>query len=192
MHTPYRFQGLATVAVALVWALLLTLSPGVRGDQSDPALSDLYRQLLNAPDGATAASLESRIWQVWLKAPDERSQALLQSVSQSMDLRNYEEALSLSSELVELYPAYAEAWNKRATVYYLMSDFDASVSDILETLKREPRHFGAISGLGLIFSRSGKLDEALGAFEQVLEISPRSANAQRSVQQLRQELGKGI
>lgn len=181
----------AVFSAAMLSPLLITPA-GVLADQSDPALPDLYLQLQSAPDGSTAAVLEAQIWQIWLDAPDGPSLALVQQISMSMDQGDLDISLALCNRLVDLYPDYAEAWNKRATVHYLMSSYDDSVADILETLKREPRHFGAISGLGLIFHRSGKLEEALGAFEQVLEISPQSANAKRSVEQLRQELGKGI
>ena len=77
--------------------------------------------------------------------------------------RDLERALSLADELIEAAPEFAEAWNKRATIHYLLGDDDASVLDIRETLAREPRHFGAISGLGLIFLRQGDEAAALEA-----------------------------
>lgn len=182
----------ALFSASLVLSSVLLSPTSVLADQSDPALPDLYVQLRSAPDGSVAAELEAQIWQIWLRAPDDPSLALLQRISMTMEQGEFDVSLELCNQLVEQYPDFAEAWNKRATLHYLMSNYDDSVADILETLKREPRHFGAISGLGLIFHRRGKLDEALGAFEQVLEISPQSGNAKRSVEQLRQELGKGI
>ena len=87
---------------------------------------------------------------------------------------------------------FSEAWNKRATLHYLAGDLDASVDDIKQTIQLEPRHFGAISGLGLIFLKRGQLQNALDAFEQVLKISPQSINTQRSVEQVRDKLGNKI
>lgn len=180
----------ATQALVLVFALVLGTTAW--SDQSDPALPELYEALKQASDPAQAAQIESQIWQVWLQAPDEESTDLLMKTARAMQQTDFREALILSTQLTEDYPDYAEGWNKRATVFYLMGNYDMSVSDIYETLKREPRHFGAISGLGLIFQRRGNLEGALAAFEQVLAISPQSINARRNAQQIRQELGSEI
>lgn len=161
-------------------------------DQNDPELVELYNSLSAAPDAATAGEIESAIWQKWLEAPDGKSNDLLMKTTAAMRESNFRQALAYATELVDAYPDYAEAWNKRATVYYLLGNFDSSVSDIYETLRREPRHFGAISGLGLIFQRKGDLEGALAAFEQVLEISPQSINARRNAELIKQELGDEI
>ena len=109
-----------------------------------------------------------------------------------MQARDLDAALETADALIARAPEFAEAWNRRATIHYLRGDDDESVADIRETLALEPRHFGAISGLGLIFLRRGDLEAALDAFEQVLEISPASANAKRSVERVRGELGREI
>lgn len=178
-----------TCVLLLVGSSLLTLA---NADQNDPALPGYYDDLLQASSSAEAVEIESRIWQVWLEAPDDESDRLLLAIGDALDQRDLREALILSSILVENYPDYSEGWNKRATVYYLMGNFDASVADIGETLRLEPRHFGAISGLGLIFRAKGDLEASLDAFEQVLRISPQSLNAQRSVADLKSQLGSEI
>ena len=94
--------------------------------------------------------------------------------------------------MIDSTPDFAEGWNKRATLHYLLGDNDSSVADIRETLIREPRHFGAISGLGLIFMRQNNFEAALHAFEQVLIISPGSASAKSNVEYIRNESGTGI
>ncbi len=161
-------------------------------DQTAEQLPELFEQLQASSTPATAARFESQIWQYWLEAPDVASDSQMKQVSKAMAGADLAVALSLANQLVDNYPDYAEAWNKRATIHYLMGDNTASVADIRETIALEPRHFGAISGLGLIFMREQNLDAALDAFEKVLEISPASINAQRSVARLRNELEREI
>lgn len=172
---------LACIATTTAWS-----------DQSDPALPALYDQLEQAVDASQAIEIESKIWQIWLQAPEGGATELLNKTVSAMQEQDLREALILSTQLVESYPDYSEGWNKRATLFYLMGNYDKSVNDIYETLKREPRHFGAIAGLGLIFQRRGDLEGALAAFEQVLAISPQSINALRNAEQIRQELGSEI
>ncbi|NND90976.1 MAG: tetratricopeptide repeat protein [Granulosicoccus sp.] len=116
----------------------------------------------------------------------------MSQLTQAMSEGELAEALQVASELVTAAPDYAEAWNKRATIHYLMGNYDASVADIRETLLREPRHFGAISGLGLIFLRVNNVPAAVTAFEQVLLITPASVSARVSLEQAKRKLEQGI
>ena len=169
----------AVRALALVAAALL--APHASADQDDPRLDGLFEALGEADDAAEAARLEGEIWRLWLEAPDEDASLLLDGVQRAMAQGDPARALELADRLVELAPDYAEGWNKRATILYVMGDDDASVADIRETLVREPRHFGAISGLGQIFLRRGEPGAALEAFEEVARLSPGSANARAAV-----------
>lgn len=161
-------------------------------DQTAPELPGLFDELLKATDSSEANRIEGLIWQHWLDGPDAESSKLMLQISQAMAGGDLAVAIRLSDELVESYPEYAEGWNKRATLNYGLGNYAESVADIRETIAREPRHFGAISGLGLIFLRTKDLPAALDAFEQVLAISPASMNAQRSAQRVRQELESEI
>lgn len=174
------------------WCAGLGLSTASLADQYAPELPALFEQLKQATNASEAMQLEASIWQHWLEAPDAQSEALMSRISQAMSGGDLAVALELCEELVASYPDFAEAWNKRATVNYMMGNNEQSVSDIRETIAREPRHFGAISGLGLIFLRDQNFDAALSAFEQVLAISPASQNARQSVARLRQEVGREI
>ncbi|MBX2825508.1 MAG: hypothetical protein KTR33_12315 [Gammaproteobacteria bacterium] len=185
-------MGLKILIAALIAATLWLTSEPIFADQNDPELPQLFQRLENASSPVDARQLESEIWQLWLVAPDDASDRLLRATVEAMSQQDFREALLASNELVDTYPDYAEGWNKRATIHYLMGNFDSSVIDISETLRREPRHFGAISGLGLIFQAKGDLEASLDAFEQVLIISPQSLNAQRSVADLKQRLGREI
>ena len=110
-----------------------------------------------------------------------------------MSTGEYADAVATFSEMIQLDAGFAEAWNKRATVYYLMGEYGSSVKDIDRTLELEPRHFGAISGMGLIFLQLGDEVGALDAFEKVLEIHPHARGARFHVERLRERLrGKQI
>jgi len=182
----------SSARLSLLGLSIVLLSFFVKADQTADELPELFDQLLEATSAAQASELESQIWMHWLQAPDDASEFLLSQVAQAMNTGQLEFALKLSTQLVDGSPNFAEAWNKRATIHYLLGNNNASVADIRETLALEPRHFGAISGLGLIFMRERNMEAALDAFEQVLAISPASGNAQSSADRVRNELGREI
>ena len=183
-----------SILMSALWLLAIcTLHAGsVFADQNAEELPALFNDLKAASSQAEASGIETRIWEYWLQAPDDVSARLINEISLAMSGSDLAVALQLSDELVESHPQFAEAWNKRATLHYLMGKNAESVADIRETIALEPRHFGAISGLGLIFLREQNFEAALEAFEQVLAISPASESAQQSVARLRQELGREI
>jgi Flp pilus assembly protein TadD len=156
--------------VSLLAALLATTA--VVADQDDPRLEDLFKQLHDAPDMATAAPVEAMIWQLWVEQDDPAASQLMFTGIEQMNRNNLSGALATFDELVQLAPQYAEAWNKRATLYYLMGEHDKSELDIQKTLELEPFHFGALSGRGLV--RMGKRDfeGARNAFNAALEVHP--------------------
>lgn len=173
-------------------ALSSVVVTGAIADQRDAKLPVLFERLEMASAAAEAQQIESEIWLIWLAGEDTQSDQMMKRVVSAMGDNDLDEALIASSELIELNPEFAEAWNKRATIHYLMGNLNSSVEDIHRTLQLEPRHFGAISGLGLIFLRKGNLSAALEAFEQVLLITPQSINAQRSIEQVRSQIGEEI
>jgi len=190
-RVPAPSPSILALAMVAVLAVSVFAAPrAASADQRSTALPGLFEGLLDADDASIAARLESLIWQEWFVAPDDDARVLMSRLSAAMDARDLDTALERADELVELAPGFAEAWNRRATLHYLRGDDDLSVADIRETLALEPRHFGAVSGLGLIFLRQGDLEAALDAFEQVLEISPASSSARRSVEQVRRELDR--
>ncbi len=112
---------------------------------------------------------------------------MLQGI-QAMAVRNLSFALESFDRVTKLAPDFAEGWNKRATVYYLMDDLEESVQDIQRTLTLEPRHFGALSGMGLIFMQLGDDEGALRAYEEVIKIHPNAPGAQHHIRALRSKL----
>lgn len=157
-------------------------------DQNDPRLEDLFSELLEAPGTNRALTIESSIWKIWLDGGNSELNEMMTRGIEAMNATRYRDAVERFTELIAAAPSFAEAWNKRATVYYLMDRHENSVRDIERTLALEPRHFGAISGLGLILLGRGDDVGALGVFEKVLEIHPHARGARFYVEQLRERL----
>ncbi|MEE9334010.1 MAG: tetratricopeptide repeat protein [Granulosicoccaceae bacterium] len=178
--------------IGLVAIWLSGVAAVAQADQTIAELKPLFDALASASDASEASQIELQIWQHWLTAPDDNSAALMSQVVAAMQARQLTLGLKLSDQLIDSTPDFAEAWNKRATLHYLLGDIEASVDDIKQTVKLEPRHFGAISGLGLIFLKRGNYQNALDAFEQVLKISPQSQNTLRSIERVRNKLGDKI
>jgi tetratricopeptide (TPR) repeat protein len=170
--------------LALVAALCgLPLQP-VAADQTDPRLDDLF-QLLRATDHPVVlAEIENRIWSIWYEHDDEVGADAMNFGLRSMNLGAYEEALLVFGRLIEDFPDFAEAWNRRATLYYLMGDYQASIADIERTLALEPRHFGALSGLGMVYLQLNNLEKARDAFEAMLEVHPHSPAGQENLRRV--------
>ena len=129
---------------------LLLLSTSAFSDQNDVKLEELFRSLKSTESVSRASVFESKIWHIWMEHHDPEVEiSMLQGV-EAMKLQQFEQAFGHFSLLIKLAPDYAEGWNKRATVLYLMGRFKESEADVMRTLELEPRHFGALSGQGLI------------------------------------------
>ena len=179
---------LSRVLAGIVLAASLAGPVNAVADQQDPRLGDLFMSLAGAPNLGQALRIESTIWQIWLDGGQPALNEKMNRGIAAMNANRLGDAAERFSELIAAEPSFAEAWNKRATVYYLMDRFEDSVRDIERTLALEPRHFGAISGMGLIFLERGDEVGALDAFEKVLEIHPHARGARFYVEQLRDRL----
>ncbi len=177
-------------------AFVLLASAGLvmqaNADQTAAELPDLFEQLKTTEDSAEAKQLEQAIWAHWLTGPDAASEQMMLQIQTSLQVGRHDVGLLLCNQLIDAYPNYAEGWNKRATIFYLLNRLEESVEDIQTTLKLEPNHFGALSGLGLILLRTGDAEGALHAFEEVLEISPLSPSAEMNAALARDKLGTDI
>lgn len=145
--------------------------PKVSGDKTKN-LDFLFGALKAAPDEASAKAVEARIWAVWMATPSDTAALLMTRAKAAMDGKNTEVALKLLDAVVKLRPDYVEGWNRRATIYYLQNDYSRSMEDIRQVLIREPRHFGALAGLGMILQETGDDRHALEAFRKALAINP--------------------
>ena len=132
--------------------------------------------------------MEAEIWSIWSETPDPQSAGLFSRATEAMGRRDQTAALEALNELVRREPAFAEAWNKRATLHYVIGDYRASVEDIQRTLALEPRHFGALSGLGLIYLAINEPSAAVRSFEAALAVHPNLEGARANVERLKDEL----
>ena len=145
--------------------------PRVIGDKAKN-LDFLFGALKAAPDQESAKAVEARIWAVWTSTPSDTAAPLMTRAKLAMDGKETDVALKLLDAVIKLRPDYIEAWNRRATIYYLQNDYSRSMEDIRQVLIREPRHFGALAGLGMIMQETGDDKHALDAFRKALAINP--------------------
>src|ERR1700759_4009020 len=145
--------------------------PKVGADRTK-GLDFLFGALKAAPDEASAKAVEARIWAIWLQTPSDTAALLMARAKVAMDAKQTEVALKLLNAVIKLRPDYVEAWNRRATLYYLQNDYVRSMADIQQVLIREPRHFAALAGLGMIMQALGDDKRALEAFRKALAINP--------------------
>jgi len=135
-------------------------------------LDTLFAALKIAPDADSAKAIEDRIWALWMVSGSDTCNLLMGRVKAATDEKDYDLAIKLLDAVIEIKPDYVEAWNRRATLYYPLKDYGHSLADIREVLIREPRHFGALSGLGLILQDIGDDKDALEAYRRALAIDP--------------------
>jgi tetratricopeptide (TPR) repeat protein len=145
--------------------------PKVGADKTR-GLDFLFGALKAAPDEASAKHVEARIWALWLQTPSDTAALLMMRAKAAMDAQQIDVALKLLDAVVKLRPDYIEGWNRRATLYYLKNDYAHSLEDIEQVLVREPRHFGALAGLGMIMQDLGDEKRALDAFRKALAVNP--------------------
>lgn len=145
--------------------------PKVGADKTR-GLDFLFGALKAAPDEASAKHVEARIWALWMQTPSDTAALLMVRAKAAMDAQQIDVALKLLDAVVKLRPDYVEGWNRRATLYYLKNDYAHSLEDIEQVLVREPRHFGALAGLGMIMQDIGDEKRALDAFRKALAVNP--------------------
>ncbi len=133
---------------------------------------DLFVALSKTTQEYQAKQIERLIWSSWLTSEDEQVNAIMEKLSQARSEQDYEAALDYSNQIIELKPDYAEGWNQRATMEFLLGNYDKSLADIVETLKREPRHFGALSGRAFILLKQNKTRQAIETINHALRIHP--------------------
>jgi tetratricopeptide (TPR) repeat protein len=156
-------------------------------------LDFLFGALKAAPDEVSAKHVEARIWAIWLQTPSDTAALLMMRAKVAMDAQQPDLAIKLLDAIIKLRPDYVEAWNRRATLYYLQNDYARSLADIKQVLVREPRHFGALAGLGMIMQDLGEDKRALDAFRQALAIDPYLEKVPELVKQLSEKVeGRNI
>ena len=152
--------------------------------RADPELDALFEQLQQIEDAQAAAPIEQAIWSHWADSGSPTVNILLERATAAENAGDAELAERFLDQASDLAPDYAETWNRRANLYYSTDDYTGAVAAIQETLKREPRHFGALAGLGLIREELGQHRAALEAFRAALAIHPHYEVALQGVRRL--------
>ena len=167
--------------------------PSIPKGERNRNLDFLFGALKAAPDDTSAKEIENRIWAVWTEAHSETANLLMSRAKKAADDKDYDLALRMLSAVIELKPDFTEAWNRRATIYFLKKDYTNSLADISKVLAREPRHFGALSGLGLIMQEIGDDKHALDAYRKALEVYPRLKGMDEKIKTLKEKVeGRNI
>lgn len=169
-------------AEALAWL-------AVHGDQS---ATHAVVERLRDEDPSVRGLAEQTLWAIWTRSGDPEVDRLMEQGVQLTNEQNYEEALSVFGEIIRRRPDFAEGYNKRATVLYLMGDYLHSLEDVEQTLRRNPEHFGALSGGGLCMLKLERLAEALSYFERALAVNPNMEGIRILADQLRRAKPKPL
>jgi tetratricopeptide (TPR) repeat protein len=141
---------------------------------------EALKALLGADDGA-AARAEAALWEMWHRSGDGDVDALLREGIEAMERRDLAGAEAIFARVIARAPGFAEGWNKRATVRFVAENYEGSIADCEETLRRKPHHFGAISGQGLCCMSLGRHREAAALFRRALAVHPRLSGVRHNL-----------
>ncbi|KAF0103507.1 MAG: hypothetical protein FD144_2098 [Rhodospirillaceae bacterium] len=181
---------LLRACLVVLLGLMLGANVQAQSAGSGTMLDTLFIKLQSATDPSAIKSLEAAIWEQWVMVPDMSQRALMVRGIAEMQQQELKASIETFTRLIDIAPDLSEAWNKRATAHWLMGNFPASLADICETVKREPRHFGAYSGLGMIRAEMGENARAVAAFEMARRWNPHIAGIDGEIERLK-ALGGG-
>jgi tetratricopeptide (TPR) repeat protein len=168
-------------------------APQAKQDEPPPKTpaeerADLYARLADSKDADETAGIITRLLHSYSESGSDTADLLLRRARQAIGIEQYSDALKILDATITLLPDWAEGWNARATARYLDDDYDGSMADIAETLKREPKHLGALMGMATILEARGKREEALKVYERALAIAPHWRNAEEAADKLKAAL----
>lgn len=184
-----RLLSVAFLALALALTPALIIAFGIAAPasarQDDTRLDKLFDTLQTTASEREAQIVEARIWELWFQSGRPDIDDLLARGGEAMNRGDFKEALDRFNDVIAADPDLAEGWNRRATLYFMMGEYEASIADIESTLALEPRHFGALSGLGLVNIRLERIGAAIKAFEAALKVNPHMPGARQNIRLLR-------
>lgn len=195
-----RFFVLALSAV--LWAGVAQAQPAGRAPAGAPGqgkaaeppapapttLDSLHERLAKARDAAEASAIAKQIERRWMRSGSDTADLLMSRAQQVMSLKDADLALELFDHIVQIRPKWAEVYHKRALLLFQMNDIDGAMRDIRQALTLEPRHFGALSGLGMIYDKMDNRKAALAAFGKALDIHPFIESLRDYVDKMRPEI----
>ncbi|MCG5243198.1 tetratricopeptide repeat protein [Azospirillum doebereinerae] len=173
---------------SLTVLLLLTVGAPAGAGQGNLRLDALFQALRATSDEAYAESVEEHIWDSWLEHPNGDMIRVMRDGVLSLNADDYAGALDAFNTVIATDPTYAEGWNKRANVYYMLGDYRAAVDDLRHTLLLEPRHFGALTGLGLVYLALNQPQPALRALDAALVLNPHLVKVRQQADSIRTQL----
>lgn len=176
------------ICLLVAFVALSLLGAPAKAEQGDSRLDSLFHDLLGTGDDVAAEAVQDRIWDIWLEHPREDVLLLMRDGVKNLNEDRYPEALAAFDEVVARDPNYAEGWDKRANAEYLLGNYDAAVRDIRRVLALEPRHFGALAGLGLVYLAIDEPSGALRAFNAALAINPHLDGVRLQATKIRQQM----
>ena len=144
----------------------------VFADQNSPKLEGLFEELYNVDDITLQNEIVGEIWKEWTKTDEPEIEKIMNSIPYFFQTQKYEEAIKALDYALEINPNYSEGYNKRATFYFMMGDFENSMKDIESTLALEPRHFGALDGMSRILISYKKYEQAFQVYEEMMNLMP--------------------
>jgi len=186
-------------ALCLVFGLVIFAAPGLARDGAETniplqnftaqdvrneALDRLFASLRKASGERAAKAAEEKIWELWSRSDSPTAEVLLGQAVVAMGASENAASLEILDRIIASYPTYAEAWNKRATLHFMIGNYDTSLSDIEKVLDLEPRHFGALAGRGMIYQQQGKWSAALAAFREALSMNPNMPGVKNAIHEL--------
>jgi tetratricopeptide (TPR) repeat protein len=164
-----------------------------RLDTHAHSLDFLFGALKVAPDEETAKAIEQRIWAIWTVSRSDTANLLMTRVQKAVDDKDFSLAIKLLDAVVKIRPDYVEGWNRRATIYFMQKDYGRAMADIGHVLQLEPRHFGALAGLGMILQDIGDDKQALEVYRRALAVDPHLEHIPDAVKKLTEKVeGKDI
>ena len=158
------------------------------GKVGQPADEALLLAALRDPDPESARLAEVAVWEVWGRSGDKQVDAILRQGAYALSQGRLATSVEFFSEAIKRKPAFTEAWNKRATAYFIMGDYQRSLKDCDQVIKRNPKHFGALAGYGQIYLRLDEPKKALKYLEQALEINPNMNQVSQLIEQIQNQL----
>lgn len=186
----------------IIIIFLFVLQPGLIGRQGGVAfaqatasksdsgkkLAELYAALKRSKSEAIAADLANSIREEWTASGSATVDLMMQWADQAMLAKNNGAAMDYLDQVVTLKPDFAEGWNRRATLHFGMTNYSKSMLDIEKTLQLEPKHFGALAGMGMIFLTLNQKERALAAYQKALDVYPLMRDIQKTVGELEDQM----
>jgi len=177
-----------SIGFAVVLACATCGSAGLRADQKDPRLDSLFADLQKATGTLQAQTITEQIWAIWTASDNPEVNRLMSEGIDAMSTQDYKTALADFTKMISVAPDFAEGWNKRATVLWLLHDYEGSMADVDKTLALEPRHFGALWGLGTMDAALNHDEEAIAAFQKALAVNPHMEGVPEQIEMLKQRI----